>query len=294
MSAHRIARSLPPGLKDTGRSLAHRLGQTTRSWRVLPTFLIVGAQRCGTTSLFKALTQHPQVRGPLLRKGVHYFDVAYDRGLDWYRGHFPLRIGTRATLLDASDEPAVQVGESSPYYLFHPLAAERIARDLPQVRLLVALRDPVERAYSAHSHERARGFETEDFPEAIALEEQRLAGQEEQLVANPHLRLHSHQHHAYLHRGQYVEQLERLTRHVPRERIHIVESELLFREPDQTLAGVLEFLGLPPHPAARVTRNNAQPRCSMDPGLRAQLREYFAPHDERLAQWLGRPPAWRQ
>ena len=67
-------------------------------------------------------------------------------------------------------------GESSPYYLFHPLAAERIARDLPDVRLVVLLRDPVERAYSAYTHERARGFETETFARALELEPERLAG----------------------------------------------------------------------------------------------------------------------
>lgn len=298
-TARQLARSLPAPVRETGRTLAHWMCQSTRAWRGLPTFLIVGAQRCGTTSLFKALIQHPQVHGPLLGKGVHFFDVAHHRGLDWYRGHFPLRrdnsdsVGTGAAA-GARNIPPVHVGESSPYYLFHPLAAERIARDLPHVHVLVALRDPVERAYSAHTHEVARGFETASFATAIELEQQRLAGLDERLVANPQLRLHAHQHHAYLQRGQYIDQLERLSRHVPRERVHIVESERFFAAPEHSMAQVLDFLGLADHPTIGFARHNAQPRCTMDPELRVRLQHHFDPYDQRLANWLGRAPAWRE
>ena len=94
--------------------------------------------------------------------------------------------------------------------MFHPLAGERIRRDLPGVKLLVLVRDPVERAYSAHAHELARGYETEPFERALELEDQRLAGEAERIVAQPGYLSHSHQHHAYLARGRYADQLERL------------------------------------------------------------------------------------
>ena len=99
--------------------------------------------------------------------------------------------------------------ESSPYYMFHPLAAGRIARDLPGVKLLVLVRDPVERAYSAHAHELARGFETEPFERALELEDERLGGEAERITADPAYLSHSQQHHAYVARGQYADQLER-------------------------------------------------------------------------------------
>ena len=143
---------------------------------MLPGFLLVGGQRCGTTSLFEALAQHPSVRRPQGRKGIHYFDVSYHRGMAWYRGHFPLAIRSA---------PKAITGESSPYYLFHPLAAERIARDLPEVKLVVALRDPVERAYSAHAHEFARDYETEPFERAIEMEAERLRGEAQRLSSDP-------------------------------------------------------------------------------------------------------------
>ncbi|MFC7326713.1 sulfotransferase domain-containing protein [Marinactinospora rubrisoli] len=278
--------------QEAARRAADAFGQCTRGLRVLPTFLIAGAQRCGTTSLFKALTQHPAVLGPVLRKGVHYFDVGHHRGLDWYRGHFPLAMRTRRRR--GAPPAPVQVGESSPYYLFHPLAAERIARELPEVRVIVTLRDPVQRAYSAHVHERARGFETEPFERALELEQDRLAGTEERLRADPTAVSHSHRHHGYLARGRYAEQLERLEKHLGRDRLYVVDSGDLFTDPEPVFAEVELFLGLPHRPDIRFERHNARPRADMDPALRARLEEYFAPHDERLAAWWGRTPSWRR
>ncbi|MEO8105868.1 MAG: sulfotransferase domain-containing protein, partial [Actinomycetes bacterium] len=126
---------------------ADQWGRYTAARRVLPDMLIVGGQRCGTTTLFKALSHHRTFVGPTLRKGVHYFDLNADEPLDWYRSHFP----TRQTVDQrrASETDRVVVGESSPYYLWHPVAAERIARALPGVHVIALLRDPVERAYSA-------------------------------------------------------------------------------------------------------------------------------------------------
>jgi hypothetical protein len=283
LSANPITGRLPGSVLPALRALADITGQATRGARALPTFLIAGAQRCGTTSLFKALTQHPQVRGPVLRKGVHFFDTNYTRGLDWYRGHFPMRTPEGAA-----------VGESSPYYLFHPLAAERISRDLPGVRVVVLLRDPVERAYSAHSHETARGFETEPFSRALALEEERLAGEEERLLTDPTAYSHSHQHQAYLARGRYVDQLLRMEKHLGRDRLHVVESEAFFADPEPVFAGIERFLGLPHHPGVRFERHNARRRGAMSRKLRARLDAHFAEPDQRLADWLGRTPVWRE
>ena len=108
---------------------ARATGRMTQSARMQPAFLIVGAQRCGTTSMFKTLRQHPAVLAPPLQKGIHYFDKNYDEGPGWYRSHFPLRAAAR---LRNKGSGTPITGESSPYYMFHPLAADRIARDLPE------------------------------------------------------------------------------------------------------------------------------------------------------------------
>jgi Sulfotransferase domain len=260
------------------------VGTLTSPARMLPSFLLVGGQRCGTTSLFEALAQHPAVRRPPGRKGIHYFDMSYHRGMAWYRGHFPLALPSAHAI----------TGESSPYYMFHPLAAERIARDLPDVKLIVALRDPVERACSAHAHESARGYETEPFERAIEKEPERLRGEAQRLRGDPAASSHAHRHHAYLARGRYIEQLERLEALAGRARIHVVDSGAFFATPEPVFAGLLAFLGLDTSPRIAFGRHNGRPRDGLAPALRRRLADYYLPYDERLAQWLGHAPSWRE
>jgi hypothetical protein len=259
---------------------------------MLPGVLIVGAQRCGTTSMYRTLSQHPAVLKAVLHKGVHYFDMNYERGLGWYQAHFPLLVSARRASRAAGD-PALTF-ESSPYYLFHPCAAERIARDLPGVKLLVLVRDPVERAYSAHAHELARGFETEPFDRALELEPLRLSGEAERMASDPTYLSHSHQHHAYRARGRYADQLDRLEDAVGAERIHVVDSGDFFTKPEPVYDEVLDFLGLANHGYPAFDRHNARPRSPMSESLRAELTDYFDPADQKLTRWLGRDPSWRR
>src|SRR4051794_23277123 len=169
--------------------------------RMTPSFLICGGQRCGTTSLYRALAAHPVVLKAVLHKGVHYFDTSYRRGMNWYRGHFPTQRQAER-IAERYGVPA-RTFESSPYYMYHPQAAARIAHDLPYAKIVVLVRDPVERAYSQHAHEVARGFEPEhDFGTALALEPARLHRQEERLGGDPSDYSFAHQHHPDRGRGE--------------------------------------------------------------------------------------------
>lgn len=280
------ARVRPPLLRAT-----EAVAEATALLRLEPAFLIVGAQRCGTTSMFKTLAQHPGVARPFLRKGIHYFDMAYERGPRWYRGHFPLAATSRLRRLGGAGP---LTGESSPYYSFHPRSADRIAADLPEVKLIMLLRDPVERAYSAHSHELARGFETEPFERAIELEEQRIAGQRERMLADPDYSSYDLQHHAYVARGRYVEQLRRLEAAVGRDRLLVLDSDEFFSTPEPVFAEVLAFLGLPPAQGIAFERHNSRMRSPMDDALRARLRAGYDAADADLAAWWGRTPSWRR
>jgi hypothetical protein len=286
------ARALPAPVQRFGQDVAVTFGRVTAPARMVPSFLICGAQRCGTTSMYRTLSQHPGVLKAVLHKGVHYFDNHYDQGMSWYKGHFPLELSARRVERQVGYRP--QTFESSPYYMFHPLAAERIARDLPGTKLLVLLRDPVERAYSAHAHELARGYESETFERVLELEESRLQGQAERLVADPTYQSHSHQHHGYVTRGQYVDHLVRLEGIVGRDRLHVVDSGDFFADPEPTFNQALEFLGLPTADGIRFERHNARPRSPLPEEIRQRLDEHFKPYDERLAQWWGRTPSWRR
>lgn len=287
-----ISRSdAPVRLKALGRSSRRVVGQWTASHRMEPTFLIIGAQRCGTTSLFRAIAAHPAVVPPTFHKGVHYFDINYPRGMDWYRGHFPLRrAATRATA-PLGVPPAS--GESSPYYLHHPAGPSRIAAALPGVKLIALLRDPVQRAFSAYKHEVARGFESESFEAALDLEKPRLDGEVERLLADPGYRSMAHQHQAYVTRGKYAEQLHRVVDAVGRDRLLILESEQFFSNGPAVYQQVLDFLELPQWSPAAFEQHNARPSAPLSPELQARLEEEFRLPDEALAGLLGRVPAWR-
>ena len=263
---------------------------------MLPGFLIVGGQRCGTTSLARALSWHPAVVPAALHLEVHYFDTGYHHGPGWYRAHFPSPArAARAAGTPGAPEAGLVAFESSPYYLFHPLAAARIARDLPGVKLLVLLRDPVERAYSAHAHEVSLGYESErSFDRALELEDARLDGEAARITASPGYASHSHQHHAYRTRGHYAEQLTRLAAHAGRDNIHVTSSEEFFASPEPAYDAIVDFLGLPRAGYPPFTRRNARPRpAPMNPATRTALDNHYRPHDDHLAQWLGHQPSWR-
>lgn len=242
--------------------------------------------------MYRALMSHPSIRPAVLRKGVNFFDLNYHRGMRWYQGHFPVR-----AIADARGKGAAGSSvtfDASGYYMFHPMAASRMAADLPNLKVITMLRDPVERAYSAHRHALARGFETEPFERAIDLEAERLDGEVERLIADPRYQSHSHRHQAYVTRGQYVEQLERLLEFFPHDQLLVVESENFFEQPDVEYRRILEFLGLPEIMPSAFDRYNARPRAPMSEATRDRLRHHYEQYDAALARLLGHEPAWRQ
>ena len=287
-AATRVREAGPEPLTQLGRRSYARVSAATAGLRMEPGFILIGAQRSGTTSLFRALTAHPQVMPPTFRKGVNYFDLNYHRGAQWYRGHFP--VSEIARLRAGRHGPPVAF-EASGYYLYHPQAAERLGHDMPTAKLVVMLRDPVERAFSAHKHEFARGYEQEDFPRALELEDGRLAGEVERILTDPAYESFAHRHHSYRHRGQYAEQLERVYEFFPRTQVHVIDSAAYFGQPAQEYRRLLEFLGLRPFEPAFAAANS-RPGPPMDAGCRRMLQEHYQPHDERLAKLLGRQPGW--
>jgi hypothetical protein len=156
------------------------------------------------------------------------------------------------------------------------------------------VRDPVERAYSAHANHVGHGLETESFERALELEDSRLAGEAERLVADPAYNSYRHRHYSYRIRGHYAEQLEHLEKVFGRDRIHVVDSGDFFADPVPAYDRVLDFLGLPRRDYPAFTPQNARPRSPMPETLRAALEEHYRPHDERLTAWLGHEPSWRR
>jgi Sulfotransferase domain len=223
----------------TAQLVARR--SATATSRLLPNVMILGAQKAGTTMLFALLARHPMVLTSCIKE-VHYFDLHYGKGIDWYRAHFPL---SREVEEPAAQSRSSVVLEASPYYLFHPAVPSRVAQAIPNARFIVLLRDPVARAWSHYWHERTRGYEWRLADAAFQCEAERLRGQEQRLLAEPSYRSHAHRHFSYLARSRYANQLERWFAQFRRSQFLVLRSEDLFASPADTVSLVLRFLMLP-------------------------------------------------
>lgn len=262
-----------------------RLG--TAPMRTLPDFLIIGAQKCGTSFLYRLLAQHPYVR-PAFVKEVHYFDLNFEKGDNWYRSRFPLQVGKNQKCV---------TGEASPYYLFHPHAPRRAAATLPEAKLLVLLRNPVDRAYSHYQHQVMRvtweGHETLPFEDAIEAEKERLDGELEKLLQDEYYDSLNYRSYSYLSRGIYVDQLLAWSKIFDRAQMLVLRSEDLFGDAGSTLRTILDFLQIPRwEPETPASIPNKREYTNLNPVLQQRLEQYFEPHNRRLYEYLGEDLGW--
>ena len=263
-----------------------------RAWRVvsspgrrLPDFLIIGAQKSSTSSLYEHLINHPDI-GRAKQKEIHYFDNRHHLGSAWYRSNFPLNAPRRG------DERPRLCGEATPDYIFHPAAAARAAALVPDAKCIAVLRNPIDRAHSNHQHEVAHGREPLSFTEAIDQEPERAGADLERARADPAAFEQSIMHRSYLGRSRYVEQLEEWLRHYPRAQVLVLQAERLFTDPAGTMSAAWEFLGLPPGGPEAYPHANSRSYSPLDREVRARLAEYFEPYNERLFSLLGERFDW--
>jgi hypothetical protein len=250
----------------------------------LPHFLILGAQRSGTTTLYKWITQHPQIL-PGTEKEIHFFDRNYQNGVSWYRLHFP----TRRKL--GSDRVT---GEATPYYLFHPRAPERIRHVVPDVKMIALLRNPVERAVSHYFREVHLGHEDRPIEEALLLEESRLQPEVEKMQKDEFYFSEIHHQKSYKTRGVYADQLKRYFDLFERRQLMVLSSEEYFADPEKALHVIFSFLeinaGFLPRKVAPQETSGRVP--GVPDAVYLALQKYFEPHNETLFQLLGRNLGW--
>ncbi len=249
----------------------------------LPDFLIIGAQKCGTTFLYHLLCQHPYVQAAATKE-VHFFDTNFQKGVGWYRSRFspPTHKEGRKVI----------TGESSPYYIYHPHAAKRAAQVVPGARLIALLRNPVDRAFSDYNHKAREGRESLSFGKAIAAEEERLRGEKEKMLADESYASPTYRKFSYLSRGVYVDQLEEWRRYFDKERLLVLKSEDFFENPQVVFDRVLDFLGLPHQATGASGERNEGEYGQMNPAIRRRLEDYFEPHNKRLYDFLGVDFGW--
>jgi len=278
---------MPTGMRSLRRKLLLQSRLATANYRALPDFIIIGSQKCGTTSLFHYLGQHPQIAASF-GKEVHYFDGGlepsvdnFQKGKRWYQANFPLK---------KAIQPGHKAFEASPLYIFHPLAPRRIHDLIPRVKLIALLRNPTERAISHYFHTKRRGKEDLPLFEALKRERDRL----EPVMKSGDYKCDAFIHQSYQSRGLYLMQLKRYLEYFSRDQILIMSSEEFFASPTACLRTVFEFVGVDPlfgieDLAARNVGGNKQ---QVDARAHEYLDAFFKPHNEALYQFVGRDYGW--
>ena len=262
--------------------------------RVLPDFVIIGAGKGGTTSLYHYLAQHPGVRGAIAKE-IHFLDHNYRLGTRWYRAHFPVHVATALGVPGARRHWIT--GEATPYYLASPHAPRRLRRLCDRAgrepAMIILLRNPVDRALSQYQMVREEyGLEPLSFEEALDAEAERLRGEEERMLADEDYFSLPHLFHSYVARGMYARQLRRWLGEFPRERFLILQSETFFAEPGRVFREVAAFLGLPPWTPPAFPPCNARGYEPMDARTRRKLRQVFDEPNREVFALIGQEFDW--
>ncbi len=260
----------------------------TTALREHPSFMVIGTQKGGTTSLASYLNQNPVV-AKAIRKEIHYFNANFSLGTSWYRAHFPFVSRTHKRVCF----------DATPQYIAHPQVPSRIYAQYPQMKFIVLLRNPTDRAYSHYMHECRRGkdMELRTFEEALAFLyelEQEPPVQLDQIGGEIQSQYIFGHYLNYLTRGKYIDQLERWFQLFPREQFLFVQSEYFFTHTREAMMEISRFLEIPYWEATNFkTRNAGGDYVKMDPSTRQQLAEYFKLYNERLYQLLGTDYGWK-
>ena len=165
---------------------------------------------------------------------------------------------------------------------------------MPQAKIIVLLRDPVERAYSHWKRERRDGMDPcETFEEAVAAEPARLAGEVDRILSDDSYYSYAHENFSYISQGLYLEPLRKWLEHYPREHVHVTTTERLLADPQGVYNEILEFLGLPPF-RLRSTKllNTNGTNDRLNPSTRRDLYARVGPHNRRLAGYLDVELGW--
>ena len=281
--------SVPAPIRAAGRTAFRVYGVATAGSRPLPDFLVIGTKRGGTTSLAAYLHEHPDVAPMFPRaavpKGVRFFDDRYERGVRWYRSHFP-------TERERMGSPPRIAGEATAHYLFDPRAPHRAAEVVPHAKILALLRDPTERAFSHHRERTRQGAETLSFEDALAAEDERLAGELERMLADPSYVSHEREHHSYRAQGCYASYLPAWIERFGRDQVLVLISERFYEDPAREYHRALAFLGLAPHDATYAAHNYRPPTNGIDPATRDELDRFFEPHTRELERFLQTELPW--
>ena len=280
-----------PRMNPYNFSLVGTFRTLTIPLRTLPDFLIIGFHKTATTSLYDYLIQHPNI-GSATHKELHYFDTYFWRGLGWYKTHFPTKM--EKNRIEKISGQRFITGEATPNYVFYPKAYSRVKQSLPNAKLIVILRNPIDRAYSHYNYQKKlnRGaLENTTFEEIVKEEIEKMTndGFEKEFLRNFNLKT---DRMPYVHLGIYVKFLKKWMSIFPKEQFHIVKTEELEQNPNKTINDIFHFLDLQGYEIPDLKKRNTTKYLEMKSDTRKMLYEFYKPHNEVLEKLLAMKFDW--
>ena len=256
----------------------------TSSSRVLPNFIIIGTVRSGTTSLYYNICEHPSVL-PAAYDEIGFFDSNYHLGIQWYRSMFPKKLDMNK--IKAKTKYSI-TGEDTPFYIWNVLSAERILKILPNIKIIVQLRNPVNRAYSNYHISKKYGDEKLTFEKAIEKEleilEKKSFNMEIEDYTNPR---------SYIAKGLYYKQLVKWFKLFPSENILAVSTENMILNPESHMNEILNFLKIPQYTIKNPQQRKLEKYPEIENNMKLKLTEFFEPHNKELYQLIGKKFNWK-
>lgn len=252
----------------------------------LPNFIIIGGRNCGTGTLYDMAIEHPKIL-PASKRELNFFNWRSKgekkKGINWYLAQFPKKANRKGFI----------TGEASPDYTMDPHTPQKMFKLVPDVKLIVMLRNPVDRAISHYYHNKAtRSPEHLSFRQAIEKESERLEPEIEKLWADEQYRSTIYRKQSYLLSGIYVDRLKEWMSIFPKNNLLILKSEDVFEYPKSTMNQVFNFLGMPDYEVTNSLKNRELSTKKIEPKLRRELVKYFRPHNQRLEELLGKKFNW--
>ena len=263
----------------------------TKNKRLLPDFLIIGYPKSGTTSLYDYLVQFENI-GSAQKKEVLFYSLSYWRGLQWYRTFFPTNLTKKKIELKTNGK--FITGEASPYYIFHPLSLERIHKTLPGIKLILLLRNPIDRAYSHYMHQRRLKKENvSTFEEVIEKDEERFEVMYK-MFKEDKIREYNRKNYGipYISIGKYVRDVKKLLELFPADQILILKSEEFEQSPLDIIKEVLKFLGITSKEKIDLKKKNIGKYNQMNIDTRKKLINFYRPYNQELQKILKMNLNW--
>ena len=272
-------------IKDSLSSSYHRfvkrgLSGITASSRVLPDFIISGTVRSGTTSLYYNICEHPSVL-PASYDEIGFFDSNYHLGINWYRSMFP----TEKEMKQVKKETNFAItGEDTPFYFWKKEAAERIFQDIPNSKIIIIFRNPVDRAYSNYNLGIRKKTESLSFEDAI--------DEEMNFLKTHSFRDAVDRRRSYLSKGLYENQIKIWLDNFPREQIHILCTEDMKKNPKESLLKIFQFLGIPNYTLKNPQKQKLAEYKKVDDKTREKLLTFYEPYNQKFFETIQEKFDW--